>query len=135
MTARGWPAQAPRLRRRGRRPAVARPDFLRLEARVVPATFTVNSFTDGVDANPGNGIAMTSDGRTTLRAAIMEANALPGSHTIILPAGSYTLSITGSNEDLAASGDLDLRKPISVVGAGAATTTIHADGSDRIFDI
>lgn len=135
MTARGWPAPAPRLRRRGRRAAAARPEFLRLEARVLPATFTVNSFTDGVDANPGDGFARTADGRTTLRAAIMEANILTGSHSVVVPAGSYTLSIAGPNEDQAASGDLDIRNPISVIGAGAASTTIRGDGSDRIFDI
>jgi hypothetical protein len=42
-------------------------------------TFVVNdeNFDIG-DENPGDGVAMTVDGRTSLRAAIEEANALPG---------------------------------------------------------
>ena len=78
-----------------------RSGMVRLEARILPAVFTVNSFTDGVDAHPGDGVAQTSDGRTTLRAAIMEANALGGVSTVVLPAGSYTLSLPGPNEDAA----------------------------------
>src|SRR3990172_1659410 len=37
------------------------------------ATFTVNSTTDGVDSNPGNGVCATAGGVCTLRAAIQEA--------------------------------------------------------------
>src|SRR5262249_47016717 len=46
------------------------------EQRYTNYSFTVNSLADSVDANPGDGIAADSLGRTTLRAAIMEANAL-----------------------------------------------------------
>src|SRR4051794_12234281 len=112
MPAPGWP---PRLWSRGRH-RLTRPAVLGLEARVLPATFTVNSFTDGADVNPGDGVARTSDGRTTLRSAVMEANALGGAHTIILPAGSYTLSLSGPNDDTApnaAAGDLDVFAPIT----------------------
>ena len=65
----------------------------------------------------------------------MEANAEGGPSTIILPAGSYTLSIPGANEDAAATGDLDILAPITVQGAGPPTTTITGDGPDRIFDV
>ena len=51
------------------------------------ATFTVNATADAVDAIPGDGLCQTATpGQCTLRAAIMETNALPGTHTII-PAG------------------------------------------------
>ena len=133
MTALGWPGRASRLRPRGRR-AAARPRVIPLEARIVPTTFTVNSFTDGVAAHPGNGTALTSDGRITLRSAIMECNA-EGGGGVILPAGTYALSILGPNEDGGATGDLDILTPILVQGAGSATTIIHGDGSDRIFDV
>src|SRR5438874_11845169 len=123
MPTAGWPTRVPRRRPRGPGVALARPDLIRLEARVLPAVFTVNSFTDGVDARPGDGVAQTSDGRTTLRAAIMEANALGGASTIVLPAGSYTLSLSGPNEDAAATGDLDILAPITVQGAGSGPTT------------
>lgn len=46
------------------------------------ATFTVNSTADDSDASPGNGVCQTAGGVCTLRAAIQEANALPGPHTI-----------------------------------------------------
>src|SRR4051812_43683229 len=107
MPAHRWTARSPRLRLRGFGPSLARFDALRLEARVLPAVFTVNSFTDGADANPGDGFARTIDGRTTLRAAIMEANALGVISTINLPAGVYTLSLAGTGEDAGATGDLD----------------------------
>ena len=42
------------------------------------ATFTVNNTLDTVDANPGNGVCADSLGQCTLRAAIMESNALAG---------------------------------------------------------
>ncbi|MCU0414690.1 MAG: right-handed parallel beta-helix repeat-containing protein [Ignavibacteriaceae bacterium] len=47
-----------------------------------PPLFVVNSTGDGSDTNPGDGIAVTSSGTTTLRAAIQEANALAGRQTI-----------------------------------------------------
>ena len=57
------------------------------------AAFTVNSTSDAIDANPGNGVCETSTpGQCTLRAAIMEANALPGADTINVPAGTYNLA-------------------------------------------
>jgi CSLREA domain-containing protein len=53
-------------------------------------TFTVTSTTDTTDATPGDGICETAPGNhiCTLRAAIQETNALPGSDTIIFPAGT-----------------------------------------------
>ena len=40
-----------------------------------PGLIRVTSFEDTVDANPGDGVAADAQGRATLRAAIMEANA------------------------------------------------------------
>ena len=99
------------------------------------ATFTVNSTTDSVDANPGDGSALDSGGNTTLRAAIMEANALGGSHTIILNAGTYVLTIGGTDEEGAATGDLDISADITLTGASAAGTIIDINDLDRVFDI
>src|SRR5262249_43423379 len=58
------------------------------------ATFTVNDKADATDAHPGDGICATLTGTCTLRAAIQEANALAGTDQIVLPAGTYTLTIT-----------------------------------------
>src|SRR5712692_6974704 len=67
------------------------------------ATFTVNSFADGVDAVPGDGCCSTAAGVCagvcTLRAAIQEANARGGADTIVLPGGTYALTVLGAGED------------------------------------
>jgi CSLREA domain-containing protein len=106
------------------------------------ASFTVNSHNDQVDANIGDGTATTSSGTCTLRAAIQEANALAsgGPHTITLPAGNYDLTIAGEGEDNAATGDLDIKASVTIIGAGVGSTFIDANPTraksiDRVFDI
>ena len=75
----------------------------------------------------------------SLREAVIAANNTSGPDKITLPAGHYTLSIMGSAEQSAATGDLDVRDDVTIAGAGAATTTVDAGGSghldDRVFDI
>ena len=98
------------------------------------ATFTVNSTADAVDANLGDGVCATATSVCTLRAAVQEANAAPAvADTIILPAGIYTLTLLGANEDLAATGDLDLIGTVIITGAGEKTTIIDGNATDRIF--
>lgn len=100
-------------------------------------TFAVNSTDDAVDANPGDGVAADSLGRTTLRAAIMEANALnnPDGAVINLPAGNYGLTLAGAGENNAASGDLDVKTKITLVGASSSTTSVNANSLDRVFHV
>ncbi len=57
------------------------------------ATFNVDSTADGVDANPGDGVCATASATCTVRAAVMEANAWPGDDVIMIPAGTYVLTI------------------------------------------
>ena len=64
-------------------------------------TYTVNSVTDAVDANSGDGICATAAATCTLRAAVQEANAHAGPDVVTLPAGTYALSLAGSGEDAA----------------------------------
>jgi CSLREA domain-containing protein len=52
------------------------------------STFVVNSTGDGNDAAVGNGVCATSTNACTLRAAIQEANALPGADAIHFAIGS-----------------------------------------------
>ena len=99
------------------------------------ATFTVNSTADAVDSNPGDGICEDGAGNCTLRAAITEANALAGPDTIDLPAGSYSLAISGANEDNNTIGDLDITSNLTINGAGSGTTTIDGGGIDRVLQI
>ena len=117
---------------------------------VFAADFTVTSITDAVDNDPGNGACEVAGGGCTLRAAIMEANALAGADTIAVPAGDYVLTITGVDERCddatptptpctidgttgayvpaitsdASMGDLDITDDVTITGAGSDVTTI-----------
>ena len=99
------------------------------------ATFTVNSTADAVDANLGDGLCDDGAGNCTLRAAIMVTNALAAADTITLPAGTYTLAITGSGEDAAFTGDLDITDDLTIIGTGSATTIIDGGGIDRVIHV
>jgi subtilisin family serine protease len=110
---------------------------------------TVNTANDTPDINPGDGRAQDAAGKTSLRAAVMEANALPLDNIyILLPAGEYRLAIAGRNEDAAATGDLDVDRaqsgpfaPTLTILGGVATqefpggAVIDANGLDRILDV
>jgi hypothetical protein len=62
---------------------------------------------------------------------------LPGGQrgTVILPGSTYTLTIAGSSEDAALTGDLDIIEDLAITGAGRANTTLNADSLDRVFDL
>ncbi|HID22252.1 MAG TPA: hypothetical protein EYP14_07610, partial [Planctomycetaceae bacterium] len=100
--------------------------------------FVVNSFADAADVNPGDNVSADADGRSTLRAAIMEANARPGDDSILLGPGTYTLTLAGPGEDAGATGDLDitdLTGNLTIIGAGPETTVIQINGTDRVFHV
>ena len=82
------------------------------------ATFNVDSTADAVDANPGNGSCATATQACTLRAAVQESSALSGADIINLPAGTYTLTLTGPDEDGGSTGDLDVSGSLTITGAG-----------------
>jgi CSLREA domain-containing protein len=95
-------------------------------APAAATTFTVTTIADGHDG--------ACDAQCSLRDAVIAANAAPDADTIVIPPGTYVLGGAG-NEDLAASGDLDLRASVTITGAGADLTIIDGGGVDRIFDI
>ncbi len=99
------------------------------------ANFEVDTEADTVDANPGDGVCADADGHCSLRAAIMETNALAGADTIELPAGMFTLTIAGVDENAAATGDLDITDDLAIEGAGSDSTFIDAGALDRIFEV
>lgn len=81
--------------------------------------------------------------RCSLRAAISAANtdsavagcaAGSGTDTVLVPAGRYVLTLAGVDEDANATGDLDISSNVVISGAGAASTTVDANGIDRVFD-
>jgi hypothetical protein len=77
----------------------------------------------------------------SLRGAISLSNATTGGiRTIIIPAGVYTLAISGVNEWDNLTGSLDIRQPVALLGAGQGSTIIQAGSSngtgiDRVFYI
>ena len=99
------------------------------------ATLTVDSTRDTIDVNPGDGLCEDGRGRCTLRAAIMETNALVGADIIELPANTYIITIAGNAEDAGETGDLDIDDDLTIVGAGADVTIIDGGALDRVVHI
>lgn len=122
---------------RASRPGRRRLRVQQLEPRLQLAAFIVNSFADTIDTTPGNGAALDASGNTSLRAAVMEANAQGGNHRIELSEGIYLLTINtpAFTADGAYRTDLDIHSQITIVGAGKDKTVIDAGGLFRIFDV
>jgi CSLREA domain-containing protein len=89
------------------------------------------------------------NGNCTLREALVAANtdtAMDGCpagsdvDTIVLGAGTYTLTLTGPGENHARSGDLDVTSVVGITGAGPAVTIIDGGSfdyplSDRVIEV
>ncbi len=127
------------------------------------ATFTVNSTSDSPDADVADGVCADAQGLCTLRAAIMQANALGGDNVIDLsqindPSNPIVLTLAGADETAtgnaadgfqvvathdAGKGDLNITSSMEIIGAGSDKTIIEwspevrqspASG-DRVFHI
>jgi CSLREA domain-containing protein len=101
------------------------------------STYVVNSTADEPDADPADGVCQTGSGNCTVRAAIMQANFTGGANTIVLPAGTYTLTRVGYDDD-ALVGDLDIKHDLTIQGAGSVATIIDGNGlvtHDRVFHV
>jgi hypothetical protein len=79
--------------------------------------------------------AGTCNHRCALREAVIAANDDSDLDKIRLPRGRYELSIGGPGEDAAAGGDLDVRAPLRILGAGAPSTVIDANHIDRVVNL
>lgn len=91
----------------------------------------------------------TNDGICTaddcsLREAVITSNDCPGTQTIRIPNGLYSLTLTGADEDMSRTGDLDIRDDVIISGEaynfeGIPTadeaTVIDGLYEDRIFDV
>jgi len=105
-------------------------------ARAASYTMNVDTTNDTLDINPGDGVCEDAEGYCSIRAAVMELNAL-GQGTINVPSGTYRLARTGTHEDAGLTGDLDISAEIHIVGTAGTSgpaTVIQAVG-DRALDI
>lgn len=113
---------------------------LRAPQPAYAATITVNTTADEFDAVP--------NATCSLREAIQSVNTGAdfggctivgsGGVTINLPVGTFTLTRNGANENLNATGDLDVTSDITLVGAGATQTRINAASlspRDRVIHV
>lgn len=100
------------------------------------ATSEFSSAVTAVASCPGGVVTTTADSGTggSLRSCILWANANTGADTLNIPAGVYTLTIAGRDEDGAATGDLDVTDGLTIIGADARTTIIDGGALDRVFD-
>jgi CSLREA domain-containing protein len=97
--------------------------------------FAVDYQIDAVDVAVGDGVCGDHNGLCTLRAAIQEANALPGQQTIALGPSMHYATLDGDQEDAAATGDLDVTDDLIIEGTDASTTIVEAHTYDRLFDV
>ena len=84
--------------------------------------------TKTADTNDG-----VCDSDCSLREAIAASNASPGA--VIIPAGTYTLSIPGALEYQNNAGDLDATLGMGIYGAGMTQTIIDANQLDRALTL
>lgn len=106
--------------------AVVATALLALPGSVPAATFTVTKTTDTLD-----GSCTPAD--CSLREAVTAANAASDPDEVVLPAGTYTLTLPDPGDD-DSGGDLDILKATTITGAGARSTVIQSGGVDRVID-
>ena len=104
-----------------------------LEDRRLLSTFKVNTTLDTVAVDLKKG--KDASGHVSLRSAIEAANTKGGNNKIILPGGTFLLTITGTGEDNAATGDLDINGKLTIQGKGASQTIIDGNNLDRVFQV
>ncbi|NER37213.1 MAG: DUF4347 domain-containing protein [Oscillatoria sp. SIO1A7] len=100
----------------------------------VLAVFTVNDLGDAGDANPGDGIALTAGGVTTLRAAIEESNALLTNDTIVFDPSLADNSTIALGSELAINPSFP-NESLAIDGSNIPGLTISGDNSSRVFNI
>lgn len=76
-------------------------------------------------------------GDCSLREAILDANATPGTDDVITfgVSGPFVLSRAGANENAADTGDLDITTNVTLIGNGTGDTIIDGAALDRVFHV
>src|SRR5262249_36456864 len=71
----------------------------------------------------------------SLRQAVIKANSVQGQDTIVLPAGTFQLTIQSAGTFDASTGHLDINDGLNIFGQGPSNTTIQAVNGDQVFSI
>lgn len=113
---------------------------LSVSASAHAATFTVTTTADLRDFTRADGVCsvISGPGPCTLRAAIQQANASPGSDTIVLQKGFvHTLTLRGAGEADSATGDLDVNTNVTfrVAGGGFATVQGNSQWDEFVITV
>src|SRR5258708_87080 len=102
-------------------------------------TFTVNRIDDPVPVSPITNACNGVANDCSLREAILRANALGGTDSIMLPAGTYTLTFTKVAGDFSGNhGTLEVTDSVNIIGAGQSTTIVQGGTNlttsvDKVF--
>ena len=103
----------------------ATPRTLNFQMSAAPQ-YLVNKLLDSADGS-------CTAGDCSLREAILASNAVPGA--VIVPTGTYLLSILGPSEQNGLTGDVDIRAGMGIYGAGRGATIIDGDDIDRVLEV
>ncbi len=102
------------------------------------ATFLVSQLTDVLDANLADNRCdtnlATAGDQCSLRAAIQQANATPGTDTITFAFTNVHKLTRAGIDNTAVNGDLDITDSIIIRGR-APNTTIDGGGLDKVFSV
>jgi CSLREA domain-containing protein len=100
---------------------------------VIDVNTTVDEYETGNSCSLREAIQAANDGVNFGGCVLSGSGAL----AIMIPAGTYNLTLSGSDEDDNATGDLDIRVGVTLYGAGSEMTIIQAQVglNDRVFHI
>ena len=113
------------------RPAVLSGFAVALLLLLATPVSALNLYVDRLD-DEYNGCSLDS---CSLREAIQVVNNNSAYDTIYLPEGTIELSRIGAGEDNNATGDLDIRTSVTIVGKGPGVSIVDANFLDRVFHI
>lgn len=111
------------------------PDIGAFEDSTGASVIFVDTTDDTPDANLFDSIAEDASGKVSLRAAIMQSNFTGGNPTIVLPAGIYRLTQSGTESTPGEFDDLDIYTSLSIWGSGPTATIIDGNFASRAFEI
>jgi hypothetical protein len=111
-----------------------------LEDRSVPAAFIVNTDRDTNDANPGDGLALDANNKTSLRAGVQEANALCANNPfncfhMVTFTEAMTVVLQSSMDPFVADITVNQARPIGIFDPPLAPIEIKGAGGFPLFKI